>query len=53
MGDYAAGGIEERRTLYQRCEAEGVAVSVMKAFNGGQLLNAETSPFGQALTELQ
>lgn len=34
-------------------EAEGVALSVMKAFSGGQLLNAKTSPFGQALTELQ
>ena len=52
-GKYAIGGIAERRELYQRCEAEGVAISVMKAFSGGQLLNAETSPFGQALTELQ
>lgn len=52
-GEYAAGGITERRNLYQRCEAEGVAISVMKAFNGGQLLNTATSPFGQALTELQ
>ena len=49
-GEYA---IAERRELYQRCEAEGVAISVMKAFSGGQLLNAKTSPFGQALTELQ
>ena len=52
-GEYAMGGIAERRELDQHCEAEGVAISVMKAFSGGQLLNAETSPFGQALTELQ
>ncbi len=52
-GEYAIGGIAERRELYQHCEAEGVAISVMKAFSGGQLLNAKTSPFGQALTELQ
>ena len=28
-------------------------LSVMKAFSGGQLLNAKTSPFGRALTEYQ
>ena len=39
--------------LYRRCEAEGVGISVMKAFAGGQLLDARTSPFGQALTEYQ
>lgn len=52
-GEYAVGGVAERRKLYQRCESEGVAISVMKAFSGGQLLNAKTSPFRQALTELQ
>ena len=52
-GDYAIGGAEERMALYRRCEAEGVGISVMKAFSGGQLLNAKTSPFGQALTEYQ
>ena len=44
-GDYAIGGAEERMALYRRCEAEGVGISVMKAFSGGQLLNAKTSPF--------
>ena len=40
-------------SLYRRCEKEGVGISVMKAFSGGQLLDAKTSPFGQALTEYQ
>lgn len=52
-GDYAIGGADERMALYRRCEAEGVGISVMKAFSGGQLLNAKTSPFRQALTEYQ
>ena len=52
-GDYAIGGAEERMALYRRCEAEGVGISVMKAFSGGQLLSDQTSPFGRALTEYQ
>ena len=52
-GDYAIGSVEERAALYRRCEAEGVGISVMKAFSGGQLLNPRTSPFGNALTEYQ
>lgn len=52
-GEYAIGGVDERMALYRRCEAEGVGISVMKAFSGGQLLNAKTSPFRQALTEYQ
>lgn len=52
-GDYAIGGAEERMSLYRRCEAEGVGISVMKAFSGGQLLDGKTSPFGRALTEYQ
>lgn len=50
---FAAGSAAERMNLYRRCEAEGVGISVMKAFSGGQLLKAETSPFGKALTEYQ
>ena len=50
---YAVGSAAERMELYRRCEAEGVGISVMKAFSGGQLLNAKTSPFGKALTEYQ
>lgn len=50
---YAVGGVRERLDMYRRCEKEGVGISVMKAFSGGQLLNARTSPFGKALTEYQ
>lgn len=52
-GEYAFGGVDERMNLYRRCEAESVGISVMKAFSGGQLLSAKTSPFGKALTEFQ
>lgn len=52
-GTYAIGTTDERAALYRRCEAEGVGISVMKAFSGGQLLDAKTSPFHAALTEYQ
>lgn len=52
-GEYANGSANERLALYCRCEAEGVGISVMKPFSGGQLLDAKTSPFGQALTRYQ
>lgn len=52
-GDYAAGSNQERMELYRRCQREGVAISVMKPFSGGQLLSEKTSPFGKALTEYQ
>lgn len=52
-GDYAIGGTDERMNLYRRCEREGVGISVMKAFSGGQLLDSRTSPFKKALTEYQ
>ena len=52
-GEYAIGSVDERMALYRRCEAEGVGISVMKAFCAGQLLNAGTSPFKRALTEYQ
>ena len=39
--------------LYRRCEAEGIGISVMKPYSGGQLLSAQASPFGQALTTYQ
>ena len=52
-GEYAIGSVDERMALYRRCEADGVGISVMKAFGGGQLLNAKTSPFRKALTEYQ
>ena len=52
-GDYGIGSVAERMNLYRRCEKEGVGISVMKAFSGGQLLSAGTSPFGKPLTEYQ
>lgn len=53
QGDFANGGVAERAALYQRCEKEGVGITVMKPFSGGQLLSASQSPFGRALTEYQ
>lgn len=52
-GEYAIGNTDERLKLYRRCEKEGVAISVMKAFSGGQLLDKDKSPFHEALTEIQ
>ena len=47
------GNINERFELYKRCETEGVGISVMKAFSGGQLLDDKRSPFGKKLTKIQ
>ena len=52
-GEYAYGGVDERSEVYRRCEKEGVGISCMKPFSGGQLLSAKTSPFGQALSQYQ
>lgn len=41
---------EARQILYSACEAAGVAITVMKPLGAGTLLNAETSPFGVAMT---
>lgn len=40
----------EREALYETCSRLGVAITVMKAFGGGDLLNEELSPAGKALT---
>ena len=53
QGDFGIGAAGERMALYRRCEAEGVAISVMKPFCGGQLLDAAKSPFRMALTKNQ
>ena len=53
QGDYANGSVDERAALYRRCEAEGIGISVMKPFSGGQLLDASLSPFGKALSIYQ
>lgn len=44
---------KEREALYELCEREGVAIDVMKAFGGGDLLSDANSPFGKALTAVQ
>lgn len=51
--EYGIGSTAERAALMRRCEAEGVGISVMKPFHGGQLLSAQTSPFRVALTKTQ
>lgn len=43
----------ERKELYELCERKEVAIDVMKAFGGGDMLNAELSPFGVAFNEYQ
>lgn len=52
-GDYGIGENAERCELYCRCQKEGVGITVMKPFCGGQLLDAAQSPFGVALTKYQ
>ena len=51
--EYGIGTTKERADLLKRCEKEGVGISVMKPFHGGQLLNASASPFKRALTRNQ
>ncbi len=42
-----------RERLYESCQRLGVGITVMKAFGGGDLLRADLSPAGRALTPLQ
>ena len=42
-----------RAEIYELCEKNGTALTVMKGFAGGNLLSDETSPFGVALTPIQ
>lgn len=51
--EYGIGSVKERFELFRRCETEGIGISVMKPFFAGQLLSAEQSPFGVALTHSQ
>ena len=53
QGEFGTGSSDERQALYRRCQKEGVGISVMKPFCGGQLLDAAQSPFGAALTQYQ
>ena len=43
----------QRQRLYETCQALGVGITVMKAFGGGDLLDAKLSPAGKALTAKQ
>ena len=43
----------QRAEIYELCERNGTALTVMKGFAGGNLLSDETSPFGVALTPVQ
>ena len=49
-GEFANGSVDERAEIYRRCQKDGIGISVMKPFSGGQLLKANLSPFGTALT---
>ncbi|AKN31668.1 aldo/keto reductase [Clostridium carboxidivorans P7] len=47
-------GIDPKRDkLYQTCENEGVALTVMKGYGAGVLLSDKESPFEKALTSVQ
>lgn len=52
-GTYGKGKVEERAQLYRDCEKEGIGISVMKPFAGGQLLDKRTSLFKRTLTHAQ
>ena len=43
----------DRQRLYEVCQSKGVGITVMKCFAGGDLLSAELSPAGAALTPAQ
>ena len=43
----------ERKALYELCERVNVAIDVMKAFGGGDMLDEKLSPFGVAFNEYQ
>ena len=43
----------DRLDFYEVCEKEGVAITVMKAFAGGDLLSDDLSPFKKAMTPTQ
>lgn len=47
-------GIDPKRDqLYQTCQNKGIALTVMKPFAGGLLLDEKQSPFGKAMTPIQ
>ncbi len=47
-------GIDPKRDrLYRACQNAGVAITVMKPFAGGLLLDGKQTPFGRAMTPVQ
>lgn len=42
-----------RQELYELCQSQGIAITVMKAFGGGDLLDEKLSPFKVKMTALQ
>lgn len=54
FADRVYEGIDPQRAeLYQACQNAGVALTVMKGYGAGVLLDAARSPFGRALTPVQ
>lgn len=51
--DETCGIDPARAAVYQACQSGGIAITTMKTFAAGLLLNAQLSPFGQALTDYQ
>jgi predicted aldo/keto reductase-like oxidoreductase len=52
--DNSLSGMDvNRERLYRTCEAKNVAITVMKPFAGGMLLDAARSPFEVPLTTIQ
>ena len=43
----------DRQKLYETCQRMGIGITVMKCFGGGDLLDAELSPAGAALSAHQ
>lgn len=43
----------DRQALFEVCERENVAITVMKPYGGGDLLDGKMSPFGVAFTPIQ
>ena len=50
LNDAAINGIhQDRKDLYIACEKMGCAITTMKTYCGGIMLNEKTSPFGEAI----
>ena len=47
QGEFANGSAGERMTLYRRCEAEGMGISVMKPYSGGSCWMPKPLPWAR------